>query len=277
VAAVVCWGFGPILVRLADLPGLALSLYRLWLGFALMVPVWAATRRPPALWALRAAAPAGVLFGANLMLFVGAVRLTSVASATLIQVLQPALVLLVAGRWFGERVGAREVLWTAVSIGGVTLVVLGSAGTPAWNPLGDLLAVGALLTWTGYFLAAKRARQRLATIELTAYVMLIAALVATPVALVSGQDLHPPRGAGWLWLGLFVLVPGAGHFLMNWAHRFVEVSVSSLLAVGWPVVAAGAAWVVLGEPLGPLQVLGGLLAMAAITAVLRAQRPRPNP
>jgi drug/metabolite transporter (DMT)-like permease len=64
---------------------------------------------------------------------------------------------------------------------------------------------------------------------------------------------------------------------MNWAHRFVEVSVSSLLAVGWPVVAAGAAWVVLGEPLGPLQVLGGLLAMAAITAVLRAQRPRPNP
>jgi drug/metabolite transporter (DMT)-like permease len=200
VAAVVCWGFGPILVRLADLPGLALSLYRLWLGFALMVPVWAATRRPPALWALRAAAPAGVLFGANLMLFVGAVRLTSVASATLIQVLQPALVLLVAGRWFGERVGAREVLWTAVSIGGVTPVVLGSAGTPAWNPLGGLLAVGALLTWTGYFLAARRARQRLATIELTAYVMLIAALVATPVALVSGQDLHPrvgPAGSGW--------------------------------------------------------------------------------
>lgn len=272
MTAVVFWGFGPILVRLAVLPTLALSLYRMWLGFALMAPLWATTRRPPSWLALRVAAPAGLMFGANLMLFVGAVRLTSVASATLIQVLQPALVLLVAGRWFGERVGAREVVWTAVSIGGVALVVLGSASRPGWNPLGDLLAVGALLTWTGYFLAAKRARDHLTTIELMTWVMLIAALVVTPVAWLSGQDLGPPRGISWLWLGLFVLVPGAGHFLMNWAHRFVDVSVSSLLAVGWPVVSAAAAWVILREPLAPVQVLGGLLAMAAITAVLRAQR-----
>jgi drug/metabolite transporter (DMT)-like permease len=277
VAAVLFWGFGPILVRLVVLPGLTLALYRLWLGFLLMVPVWAATRRPPTWRALQAAAGPGVLFGVNLMLFIGAVRLTSVASATLIQVLQPALVLLVAGRWFGERVGAREALWTGVSIVGVALVVLGSAGTPSWNPLGDLLAVGALLSWTSYFLAAKRARERLGSIELTAYVMVVAAVVVTPVALASGQDLEPPRGTSLLWLALFVLVPGVGHFLMNWAHRFVDVSVSSLLAVGWPVVAAGAAWVLLGEPLGPLQILGGLLAMAAITAVLRAQRPPANP
>jgi drug/metabolite transporter (DMT)-like permease len=271
--AVVCWGFGGVLIKLTVVPGLTLSLYRLWLGFLLMVPLLLVARRPLSLQALRRSLPAGVLFGGNVALFFSAVKLTSVANATLIGVLQPALVLLVAGRWFGERVGAREVGWTLVSIAGVALVVLGSAGTAVWSPVGDLLAVGALLAWTGYFLAAKRARARLDTLELMAGVMLVSAVLVTPVALLSGQGLRVPRPADWLWLVLFVLVPGAaGHLLMNWAHRYVDVSVSSLLAVGLPVVAAVSALVVLSEPLRPLQVLGGLVALAAIAVILRAQR-----
>ena len=276
VVAMVSWGFGPVLIRLTAMPGLTLAVYRLWLGFLLMVPLWAAARRPLSWRVLRQSLPAGVMFGSNAALFFSAVKLTSVANATLIGALQPALVLLVAGRWFGERVGAREIIWTLVSIAGVALVVGGSAGTPTWSPLGDLLAVGALLTFTGYFLAAKQARARLDTVELMAGAMLVSALVATPVALLSGQALRVPRAADWLWLALFVVVPGTGgHLLMNWAHRWVDVSVSSLLAVGWPVVAAVAALVILGEPLGPLQVVGGLVALAAITAVLHAQRRPP--
>ena len=37
--AVVAWGFGPIFVKLIEMPGLTLAVYRLWLGFALMVAI----------------------------------------------------------------------------------------------------------------------------------------------------------------------------------------------------------------------------------------------
>jgi drug/metabolite transporter (DMT)-like permease len=270
VVAVIAWGFGGVLVKLTAMEGLALSFARLWLGFLVMLPVMVVARRRLTWVALRRSALGGLFLGSDVVLFFSSLKLTSVADVTLIGALQPALVLLVAGPWFGERVGIREVGWTIAAVAGTGVVIAGAAGTPAWSPLGDLLAVGALFAFTGYFLVTKRARQSVGTLEYMTGVMLIAALVATPLALASGQDLRPGRAVDWLWLAVFVLVPGAGgHTLMGWAQRYVDVSVTSLVVVGMPVVAAVAALVVLGEPLTVPQVLGGLLVLVSISAILR--------
>ncbi len=270
MVAVIVWGFGGVLVKLIAMEGLALAFLRLWLGFLVMLPVIVLARRRLSWEVLRRSAPGGLLLGLDVTLFFSALKLTSVANATLIGALQPALVLVVAGPWFGERVGVREVGWTLAAVAGAVVVIAGASGTPAWSPLGDLLAVGALLTFTGYFLVTKRARQTVDTLGYMTGVMLAGALVATPLALASGQDLRPPRAVDWLWLALFVLVPGAGgHILMSWAQRYVDVSVTSLLTVGMPVVAAVAALALLGEPLTVPQVLGGLVVLVAITAILR--------
>jgi drug/metabolite transporter (DMT)-like permease len=270
VVAVIAWGFGGVLVKLTAMEGLALSFARLWLGFLVMLPVMVVARRRLTWVALRRSALGGLFLGGDVVLFFSSLKLTSVADVTLIGALQPALVLLVAGPWFGERVGIREVGWTIAAVAGTAVVIAGAAGTPAWSPLGDLLAVGALFAFTGYFLVTKRARQSVGTLEYMTGVMLVAALVATPLALASGQDLRPGRAVDWLWLAVFVLVPGAGgHALMGWAQRYVDVSVTSLVVVGMPVVAAVAALVVLGEPLTVPQVLGGLLVLVSISAILR--------
>ncbi len=242
VAAVAAWGFGPVLVKLIELPGLTLALYRLWLGFAVMLAVVALTGRRLRWTDLRTAGSAGLLFGVNVAFFFTALKHTSVADASLITALAPVLILVVAGPWFGERVRPRDIGLTAVTIGGVVLVVLGSSGSPEWSLFGDLLAVGALVTWAAYFVASKRARVRLGTLEFQAGVMLGAGGIATPVVLLSGSDLVLPRGDDWIWLLLFVIVPGAlGHSLMSWAHRYVDVSVSSLIVVAQPVVSTLAA------------------------------------
>lgn len=270
VVAVIAWGFGGVLVKLTAMEGLALSFARLWLGFLVMLPVMVVARRRLTWVALRRSALGGLFLGSDVVLFFSSLKLTSVADVTLIGALQPALVLLVAGPWFGERVGIREVGWTIAAVAGTGVVIAGAAGTPAWSPLGDLLAVGALFAFTGYFLVTKRARQSVGTLEYMTGVMLVAALVATPLALASGQDLRPGRAVDWLWLAVFVLVPGAGgHALMGWAQRYVDVSVTSLVVVGMPVVAAVAALLVLGEPLTVPQVLGGLLVLVSISAILR--------
>jgi drug/metabolite transporter (DMT)-like permease len=273
VAAVAAWGFGPIFVKLIELPGLALALYRLWLGFAVMVVLMVVSGRRITRAELRAALGAGVLFGINVSFFFTALKHTSVADASLITALAPVLILVVAGPMFGERLKPSDLGLTAVIIGGVVLVVLGSSGGPEWSVFGDLLAVGALVSWAAYFVVSKRAREHLGTIQFQSGVMLGAALVATPVVLLSGTALEAPRGDDWLWLAAFVLLPGAvGHLLMSWSHRYVDVSVSSLIVVAQPVVSTLAAAVVLSESLGVLQVVGGLVVVGAILLVVRGHR-----
>jgi len=268
--AVTAWGVGNVLVKLTSFDGVVLSLYRLWLGFAVMFVLMRIAGLRLTLTAVRQALPGGVLFGVNVAMFFSALKLTSVADATLISALQPALVLVVAGPWFGERVGRREVAWTAIALAGVAIVVLASAGTPAWSPLGDLLAVGAVFTFTGYFLVSKRVRHSIGAVEYVAAVQLAAAMVVTPIALVSRQHLGVGEPMDWVWLMTIVCMSGiGGHVLVNWAHRYVDVSLSSLMMLGVPIVGAVAAWAVLDEALGPLQVLGGLVTLVALAVVAR--------
>src|SRR5690348_3202081 len=104
VTAVVSWGIGPVVVKLVDVPAMAVSFYRLTLGAALTVLVLYASGRRLSRAALVAAIPGGVAFSLDILLFFTAVKRTTVADATIISALQPALVLLVVGRLFGERV-----------------------------------------------------------------------------------------------------------------------------------------------------------------------------
>jgi drug/metabolite transporter (DMT)-like permease len=274
VAAVAAWGFGPIFIKLIGLQGLTLALYRLWLGFGVMAIVAVVSGRRISRDDARTAALGGFLFGINVTFFVSAIKHTSVADASLITALAPVLILVAAGPMFGERVAFRDLVLTAVILAGVGLVVIGSSGRPEWSVLGDLLAVGALVSWAAYFVATKRARIRMGTVEYQTVVMFIASVVVTPFVLLSGTALARPGSDDWFWLLLFVFVPGAvGHGIMSWSHRYVDVSVSSLIVVAQPVVSALAAAVVLGESLGALQLLGGAIVLVAIGVLVHGHRP----
>lgn len=269
-AAVSSWGFGGVLVKLMSISGLSLAFYRLWLGFVLMLVISTLARKRVTLDVLRRAAPAGLLFGVNVAFFFSAVRLTTVANANLISALQPAIVLVAAGPLFGERAGLREIAWTAVSIAGVAIVIVAGAGSPAWNPTGDLLAVGAVVTFTGYFLVSKHVRATVGTLEYMTGVQLASAIVITPIALVPGGHIDMLYRFDWLWLAVIVFGTGVGaHILINWAHRFVDVSLSSLMMLATPVVAGIAAWAILDESLTAIQIGGSLITLAAILAVIR--------
>src|SRR5207249_3811735 len=179
-----------IIVKIIHTPALIFAFYRLWLGAVVMLLVLRVTRRRLTWRTLKRALLAGALFGVNICLFFSALKLTSVADVLIVAALQPALTLLVAGPLFGERVTGYEVVWTAVSLGGVILVIVGSTGTPVWSLRGDLLAVGALVAWTTYWLLSKRVRQDVPALEYMTAVTLTAAVVVTPVALLSGQSFE---------------------------------------------------------------------------------------
>ena len=268
IVGTIAWGSTGIFVKEIRLAALPLTFYRLWLGVVLFGTLLAVRRRPLSLAVMLRSVLPGLFLAADIALFFSALKLTSVAVATVIGALQPALVLMVAGRLFGERVGWRVVIWTVVSIGAIAAVAVGP-GVPRGEHLaGDALAVGSLVAFTGYWLVSKRVIGVTADSDRYTFgVMLVAAVVMTPIALLSGERLGPVRPADWFWLALLALVPGSGHLLFNFAHRFVDVSVSSVVSAGNPIVASLLALLVLGEPLDAVQVAGGVVAVLAIAAV----------
>ena len=77
----------------------------------------------------------------------------------------------------------------------------------------------------------------------------------------------------WVWIALLALVPGSGHFVMNWAHRFVDASVSSAISCLSPLVASLVAIPILNQPLSAAQITGELIGLAAVIAVVVRNRP----
>jgi len=112
VAAVVAiWGLSGIAIKLTSTTGLVASFYRLWFAIPLLWSVAAGVpsirRRINREW-LGACLVGGVLFGLHQILFFTSIKFTSVANVTIIGALQPALVLLFAGRMFPAWQRARN-------------------------------------------------------------------------------------------------------------------------------------------------------------------------
>ena len=248
------------------------AFYRLWIGALVLTAISVAFGQPLSWKTVHSTWLGGVFLAGDMMMFFSAVRLTSIVDVTVIGGLQPALVLVFARRMFNERLARWDLFWIAVAMAGVFITVIGPGPAAPHRLLGDLLAVGTLLSFSAYWLASKRARESTPAMEYTAGVMIVAAIVTSLVVVVAGHDLLRVHATDWVWIALIALVPGTGHFLMNWAHRFVDASVSSAISCLSPFVASVAAIPILGQSLSALQVAGGIIGLAAVAVVAARSR-----
>jgi drug/metabolite transporter (DMT)-like permease len=263
-----------VVIKLTSTTGLVTSFYRLWFAIPLLwsIALWVPGMRPrfTARWC-KACCLGGTLFGIHQVFFFNSLKLTSVANVTIIGAVQPALVLLLAGKLFGEQVTARGLLWAIVAFFGTAIVMVGSAGMQGWSPLGDALAVANLLAFTAYFLASKQIRTTVATFEYVVGMTTVAGMVVLVFCLVSDQHLGAPVGRDWLIFAFLAVVPGTlGHFLTNWAHEHTPAFVMSIMLLAVPVLASVGAALFLGESLRPAHLIGGTVVLVAIGIVVRS-------
>jgi drug/metabolite transporter (DMT)-like permease len=272
--AILAWGFGPLLVKGIGVGAPSIVFWRLWLAQPVMIGLAYATGGRLSWALLRRSVVTGVCFGLSVMFAFASFRKTSIANATLIPALQPVIVLLVATRMFGEHRPRSDLVYAGVALAGTAVVVLG-ASTAHASLVGDLLAVGNLLVFTAYFLLTKRARNdNVHSWSFIAAVFLVAALVCTPWCVAASGGLGGESAGDWLLILLLVLVPGVlGHGLMAWAHHYLDVTLTSLLSLGNPVVSIIGAWAIFGQALGVAQAAGAACVLAALGAILRNQSP----
>lgn len=277
IVAVMAWGASGAVIKAIDMDGLAVGFWR-FLIYVLVLAGWMRYRGATLdLHTLRASSAGGVSLGLDVVFFFSAVKLTNVVNATTISAMQPVIVAIVAARFFGERIRWRDVAAAAVAIAAVIVIVIESSGTPEWSPKGDLLAVGAVFAWSGYFIFSKRSKGVLTSQQYTAGTGVWAALICLVIGLVFRQDMSPPVGTDWLLLVGLTLGAGIlGHSIMNWSLVRIPLWLGSVLTLLIPVVGAVVAWIFLGEALSAVQIVAIVVVIGALASIILSQE-EPEP
>ena len=267
-----CIALSPIFVRVADVGPTASAFWRVALAAPLLWPlVLAAPRSQAARPSAALLLAAGFAFAGDLAFWHWSIRFTSVANSTLLANLASLFVTLAIWLFWRRRPSARFLLGLAAALGGVTMLVRASLAFSSTALLGDALGVVTAVFYAGYLLAVKHLRDRgVPTLELMAITTTVTALFLLPVALGSGEALLPASGLGWLkLLGLAWISHCAGQGLIAYSLAHLPAAFSSVSLLFQPVMAAAFGWLLLGEPLVALQMLGGLVVLAGISLARR--------
>ncbi|MEL7157892.1 MAG: DMT family transporter [Actinomycetota bacterium] len=272
--AMVGWAASGVIAKgITELGPLSVVFWRMWI-YTIIVLIFLKLRGTPLrLSSVRTSLAGGLSLGADIMLFFVAIRLTTVANATVIGSCQPVIMLLLAGRLFGERPRRADWGLAAAALVGVAVVLFGSSGLPAWSLAGDLLSVLTVVAWTLYFVFSKLTRQRIDAAQYTGATALLAALFSTPFALASGQVFDLPSSSAWLWLVILSIGPGfTSHMLMNWALGHIPAWLGSTLTLAIPVTSTLMAWAFLREQVAAVQFLGMAIVVLALGLIVTGQR-----
>jgi drug/metabolite transporter (DMT)-like permease len=288
--AAVCFGtLGPI-TRFADEAGvgsLAIVTWRASLGATVMLLLLVvlrqvAGRRPHGLGAVPPRERAFIVAGGmanlalNLAMFIAFVRI-EIGLALLVFYCFPAIVAGISVLWFGERLGWLR--WSALglSLFGLLLTLSGGGGLGKLDAVGIGLSFLAAFAQAFYVLAARHGFPGIPPVEAAATTMGLAAIGYVVIALLGGELIGlaaPVASSQALVPVLLAGLVGAAIPTLCFITgiRLLGASRAAILATLEPVVGVALAAWLLGEQPGAIQLVGGVLILAA--AVLLQIGPR---
>ena len=230
-------------------------------------PQRAASRHEPLfLWA-------GVFFAGDLALWHSSLLLTSIAASTLEANLAPILVTLAAWALWSERPRLGFLLALGGAFVGMLLILAPKLGSGAHAFAGDALGLGTALFYAAYILAVARLRSRHSTGIVMLNTTLVFTLLLLPLAL--AQKFLPVTLHGWLLLlGCALAAQVVGQSLIAYALAHLPATFGAVGLYVQVIAAAVYAWLLLGERLAPLQILGAVIVLGAIALARTAQAPR---
>lgn len=207
----------------------------------------------------------GIGYAVQAGLFFSALEHIDASLASLLLYTYPALVFCGAVALRREHVTRAKGLALALASAGAALVLLGG-GTRGLEATGVALALGAGTAYAIYILVAESVVRRIDPLLLSALIATGAAF--TLLAAGAAGDALQFTAQGWLWIvalaTLCTVLPIVTFML---GMQRVGSSTASIVSTFEPVVTVGLAVALYGESLGPLQVLGGVLVLAAVIAL----------
>lgn len=203
---------------------------------------------------------------AQSLAYFSALTRVSAGLAALLLYLYPALVAVIGVVFLRHRPRPAAVVCLLGALAGTALTI---GPVPSGQGLGVLLGLGSAVAYAVYVVVSGGAVRGVGPFAAAGVVMSSAAVVYAGVAAVTRPAL-PGSGRGWLAVllvaGVCTVVATSTFFAGLDRLGAPDASVVSTLE---PVVSVVLAALVLDERLGPLQLAGGVLVLAAVTVLAR--------
>lgn len=274
--------FAPIFVRLSEVGPIATGFWRtalatpvlaLWMGSESRQRGGRTSRRPSTLSDYGRLSLAGLFFAGDLAIWHTSIRYTSVANSTLLANFAPLFVAPAAWFLFKERITGRFVMGMLLALAGAVVLMGQSFRLSADHLFGDALGLLTAAFYAGYILSVGRLRAEFSTATIMTWSGAITAVVLLPLGLSDSEAMLPATTAGWAVLaGLALFSHAGGQSLIAYALAHLPASFSSVSLLLQPAAAAILAWILLNEPLGPLQAIGAAVILVGILMARRGSR-----
>jgi inner membrane transporter RhtA len=202
-----------------------------------------------------------VLATMNALFYLALERLALGVTVT-IEVLGPLVLSIVASR------RASAWLWALLALVGV--VALGGGGWDRLDPLGVLFALGAAASWALYILSSARVGASFPRLDGLALAMTVGALIVLPLGVISAGSalLRPDLLA--IGAAVAVLSSTIPYALELVALRRLPPAAFAILMSLAPATASIAGWLLLGQALSVLEMVGVALVIVASIGAVRA-------
>jgi drug/metabolite transporter (DMT)-like permease len=140
--------------------------------------------------------------------------------------------------------------------------------------LGDALAVAAAVFYAAYLLTVRNLRQAKSAWWVMAWTGVFTAPIFLAISLLSREVMIPQTAKGWSVVAALALVSHVGgQGLIAYGLAHISASVSSVMLMWQPVVAAILAWWILDEPLTIARAVGGIVIILGILIATRRHQP----
>ena len=170
----------------------------------------------------------------------------------------------------GERMPARLLLAIALGASGVALLMAPSFSAYADAPLGFGLGIVSAIGWAIGTLILKRGDVAVPVLVLTGWQLLLGAVpVAAVAAALGDQQWFMPSWQTVAVITWITVIPMCiGNVCWNAIVYLLPANIAGLSSVMVPVVAMVSGALVLGEPLGPLQIASMLVCTSSLALAL---------
>lgn len=272
------WGTHSVIVRYltSDLGGLQIAVWRLFIAALAIFCMLRLMRAPVSIrfgdWNFRLAVLSTVV---NYILFHIGLEYTGAANAMVLENTAPFFVLIFLYFFADTAVGRADVLATALAIFGVFLTVYGDFQGGGEPLLGDVMEIGAGLSWAVFLISSSRAMQSSQTtaerLNFLFGIFLCSGVLLVPLAVFS---LQVPTANDLVFLILLGVLPTAlAYYLWYEAAARVSTLTATLLFAASVVFTFINSALFLGASITPLAIAGAVLIVVGVflTTVKKAK------
>lgn len=192
--------------------------------------------------------------------------------AILLQKLQPLIAILLAYWVLGERLSKNFWLWTVLALFGAYVVSFPDLKATGFtwnsNTLGILLALGAAFFWGGSTVFGRFVLNKVSFQMMTSlrFLSALVFLFFLNIYYKTLPELRLTTSKDWFFVFMTAMVAGFVSLLIYYyGLRSTRASIATLCELAFPFAAVIVNWIFLGATLVPMQIIGGLILLFAIT------------